>query len=264
MSNDGPREYMVGRSERQTRMYNFGVYHWRRRLRALLLTVGMAVVAAVCWRRWPRRFRPLAVVAMLGAALRGGEVVRNVLSPPPWTLERYKYDALAAEMPLENSRRLLDVGCGTGRSLVGLAPHLPESCAVLGLDVFDDRVILGNGPALVRRNGRQAGINVTPVVGDAARLPLASDSQDAVTACRVLHDLPASAVDPALSEARRVCAPDGRFGLLELPLTPDGVTTPPEEYWHAHVTGAGFDIETAKRIERKGHDGRYVLIVARP
>ena len=255
---------MVGRGERRTRMYNFGVYHWRRRLRTLCVAVGMAVVSAVCWRRESHDFRLFATVAMLGAVLRGGDAVRRVLSPPPWVVERYKYDALAAEMPLEGAQRLLDVGCGTGRSLVGLAPHLSESCAISGLDVFDDRIILGNGPALVRRNGRQAGIDVTPVVGDAARLPLASDSQDAVTACRVLHDLPASAVDPALSEARRVCAPDGRFGLLELPLTPDGVTTPPEEYWHAHVTGAGFDIETAKRIERKGHDGRYVLIVARP
>lgn len=245
-------------------MYNFGVYHWRRRLRTLGVALGMALVAAACWRRDSRRFRLLAIVVMLGAALRGGEVIQHVLSPPPWTVERYKYDALAAELSLGGAERLLDVGCGTGRSLVGLAPHLSNSCAVFGLDVFDDRVILGNAPALARRNGRRAGIDVTPVVGDAARLPLRGGSQDAVTACRVLHDLPASAVAPALSEAHRVCAPEGQFGLLELPLTPDGVTAPPEAYWHERVTAAGFDIETATRIDRRGRDDRYVLLVARP
>lgn len=42
---------------------------------------------------------------------------------------------------------------------------------MVGLDVFDDRVILGNALLLARRNGRNTGIDATPVVGDVARLP---------------------------------------------------------------------------------------------
>lgn len=246
-------------------MYNFGMYHWRRRLRTVLSAVGMAAVAVSIWRRSSsRRVRLVAIAGMCGAVVRGVTVVRRVLSPPPWALERYKYDALAVEVPFERADRALDVGCGTGRSLVGLAPYVPDACTLLGLDVFDDRVILGNAAALARHNARQAGIDVTPVVGDAVRLPVATDSQDVVTACRVLHDLPASAVEPALCEARRVCAPGGVVGVLELPLTPDGVTSPPEEYWPERVREAGLEILTFDRASRKGRADQYVLIIATP
>lgn len=257
---------MVVRGETTvTTMYNFGVYHWQRRLRTLLSAGGIVLGSTVLWRTSrSRRLRLLATMGALGATARAVGATRRVLSPPPWAIERYKYDALAAELPLEGAESVLDIGCGTGRSLVGLAPHLPESCSVVGLDVFDDRVILGNAPALARRNGRCAGIDVTPIAGDAARLPLETRTQDVVTACRVFHDLPAAAVDPAVREARRVCASDGVFGMLELPLTPDGVTAPPETYWRERVTAAGFDIETEKRIDRRGRDGRYILIVAKP
>jgi SAM-dependent methyltransferase len=245
--------------------YNFGVYHWRRRFRSVLSVLGALFVAGMVWRRSSsRRLRVIAFVATLGAAIRGRRVVRRLLSPPPWVIERYKYDALAAYLPLERANRALDIGCGTGRSLVGLASHVPDSCQMFGLDVFDDRVILGNGPALAQRNSRNAGIDATPIIGDAARLPLATDSQDIVTACRVLHDLPASDSDRALREACRVCTPDGVLGVLELPITPDGVPDEPGEYWRNRVSEAGFDIRTFDRLQRKQGDGRYIIIVATP
>lgn len=158
----------------------------------------------------------------------------------------------------------LDIGCGTGRSLVGLAPHIPERYSVIGLDVFDDRVILGNAPRLARRNARKAGLDATPIADDAVRLPLTEDSQGIITACRVLHDLPAEDVDRALREARRVCEPEGTLGVLELPITPDGIAVPPAAYWRDRVAEAGFDIETVERIERTRRDDPYVLIVAPP
>lgn len=197
------------------------------------------------------------------AAGRGVGGFSKLFRPPPWALERYKYEALAVELPLGRAQRVLDVGCGTGRSLVGLAPHLPESTSVVGLDVFDDRVILGNAPLLARRNAREAGIEITPVRGDAAHLPVATGSQDVVTACRVLHDLPEEDVDAALREARRVCAPDGVLGVLELPVVPDGVDDP-EAYWRSRITEAGFSVRRTRRVERTRDGEPYVVIVARP
>lgn len=246
-------------------MYYFGLYHWRRRFRRVLLALcGLALSAILVRRRPFRAARPFGVLLALGATRRAVGTLLTLLRPPPWALERYKYDALVAELPLEGASTVLDVGCGTGRSLVGLAPQVPDGCTVVGLDVFDDRVILGNAPLLARRNAREAGVEVTPVRGDAARLPIAGDTQEVVTACRVLHDLPAEDHDRALREIRRVCAPDGALGVLELPVVPDGIESDPEMYWREQVDGAGFSVEGAKRVERRRGGEPYVVIVATP
>ncbi|WP_226481595.1 class I SAM-dependent methyltransferase [Natrinema amylolyticum] len=188
-------------------------------------------------------------------------VLRGLLSPPPWALERAKYDALAVRLPLAGADRILDVGCGTGRSLVGLARHVPPGSTVIGLDVFDDRIILGNGPALARRNGARAGLAVSPIIGDATALPFATGSIPVVTACRVLHDLERPAVDRTLREIHRVCEPNGTVGVLELPLVPAGVSADPERYWRDRISAAGFRIDVSERIERDGV-GPYLVIVA--
>lgn len=246
-------------------MYYFGLYHWRRRFRRLAAGVCALLVGATVARRTSSRpLRAMALALTLPALVRAARAGAKLLRPPPWTLERYKYDALAEALPLEGTTRLLDVGCGTGRSLVGLAPHLPENRSVIGLDVFDDRVILGNAPLLARRNAREAGIDVTPIRGDAARLPVAEDSQDVVTACRVLHDLPDDDHDRALEEFRRVCAPDGVLGVLELPIVPDGIENDPETYWRERVTEAGFSVQTVKRVDRRRGGEPYLVFVAMP
>lgn len=243
--------------------YNFGVYHWRERCRTLLSALSVAVCSLLVWRRSSSHgVRLVAAAGMIGGVVRAVEPIRRLLVPPPWTLERYKYDALARELPFEHAAHALDIGCGTGRSLVGLAPHIPDSCSVVGLDVFDDRIILGNAPLLARHNGQRADIDASPVIGDAARLPVATDSQDVVTACRVLHDLPAADAERALGEAHRVCAPEGRFGVLELPITHDVNSASPEAYWRERVCAAGFTIETLERVDRKRRDDQYVLVVA--
>lgn len=246
-------------------MYNFGLYHWRERLRTALIALG-TLWGSVWLRRatTSRIVRAVAATTALGAVVRVAGPASKLLRPPPWAIERYKYDALAAELPVERAFRALDVGCGTGRSLVGLAPHVPPGCSVIGLDVFDDRVILGNAPQLARRNAREAGLDATPIAGDAARLPVAEDSHDIVTACRVLHDLPAEDGTRTLQEARRVCTPNGTLGVLELLITPDGVTTPPAAYWRDRISEAGFNVRTIRRIERTRRDDPYVLIVATP
>lgn len=246
-------------------MYYFGLYHWRSRFRSILVGCCSLLAVALLGRVTPsRRVRLLAAAISLPALARASRAGSKLLSPPPWALEREKYDALATELPLEDSRTILDIGCGTGRSLVGLAAHLPEGSSVVGLDVFDNRIILGNAPLLARGNARNAGIDVTPIRGDAARLPLAAGSQGVVTACRVLHDLPDGNAERALREARRVCRSTGVLGVLELPITPAGVEADPEAYWRERVEEAGFSIQRVRRVERKGGGEPYIVFVAEP
>lgn len=250
-----------------TPRFNFGVYHWRRRFRRLASALGLLGVASLLWRyggRGSRRTlsRLAAVVLALASVRRGLDPARRLVSPPPWVVETYKYDAVGRELP-DDADRALDVGCGTGRSLVGLASHVPDDCTVVGLDVFDARVILGNGPALARRNAARADLDAEVVAGDASRLPVGDATQDAVTACRVLHDLPRDDAERALAEARRVCRPDGRLGVLELPLT-HGTDADPLDYWRGLVENAGFEVRHARRVSRDGEETGYVVVVAEP
>lgn len=241
-------------------MYYFGVYHWRRRFSRLALAALALTVGALGLRRWRRAGDTWALLLGGGLVAWGGETgrgpLRRLLDPPPWHVETHKYETLATMLPLESAARVADLGCGTGRSLVGLAPAIPADTTVVGFDVFDDRVILGNGPALAQRNAAVAGIAVEPVRGDAAALPLAADSVDVLTACRVLHDLPKPAAETALSEVRRVLAPDGTLGVLELPL-PHDADVPPTDYWTDLVADAGFTV-----TERRTLDDRYTLLAA--
>ncbi|WP_254538209.1 class I SAM-dependent methyltransferase [Halomarina litorea] len=242
-------------------MYYFGIYHWRRRGRAIALGTLSVVLGGLLAVRPGRSLRRLAGLgAACWGARSGGRALRRLAGSPPWHVETAKYEALAALLPLDDADAVLDVGCGTGRSLVGLAGALSAGTTLLGLDVFDDRVILGNGPALARRNARLAGVDPALLRGDAARLPVVDGGVDVVTACRVLHDLPREAARRAVREAHRACSPGGTLGVLELPL-PHDADADPATYWRDLVREAGFTVD---HCEERTVDGReYVLVVGR-
>lgn len=239
--------------------YNFGLYHWRRRLRRLAGSL-LAVLLGFLLLRERSRFRTLCggllVAAGVGRAIRP---LRRILDPPPWALEREKYERLAEGLPLDRADNVLDVGSGTGRSVVGIAPFLRPTTNVVALDVFDSRVILGNAAGLTRTNAAAAGIDLTALRGDASHLPIRSNSQDVVTLSRILHDLPDEhTADAALSEARRVLSQEGTLGVLEVPVTHDESEQDALAYWEERVRKAGFTL-----LEATWVDG-YVLIRAAP
>lgn len=238
--------------------YNFGVYHWRRRLRAVAGGLAGLVVGVALWRRGRVWSRLAGAVLVFAGVNRLRDPLQRVLDPPPWSLEGSKYERLAADLDLEPDERLLDVGTGTGRSLVGQSPAVPGSVTTTALDVFDARVILGNGPRLASRNASRAGLDVRVLRGDATTLPIGTDTQDAVTISRVLHDLPDEpSADAALAESRRVLAPDGRLGVLEVPVAHDDEADP-LAYWRERIEAAGFEVDTAEWV-----DG-YLLFHAEP
>lgn len=128
-------------------MYNFGFYHWRRWIRLIFESLGIAGAALLVWRRTTSR-----IVRVLAAIIGGvsiwyaAKTALKLLQPLPWQLGEEIYTELALQLPYDSADQVLDIGCGTGRSLVGLAPYIPESCSVVGIDIFTDEIILGNTP----------------------------------------------------------------------------------------------------------------------
>jgi SAM-dependent methyltransferase len=132
---------------------------------------------------------------------------------------------LAAE-DLAGAQRVLDIGCGEGQ-IARLAVR-GGATSVVGVDPTWAQVA----------EGRRRGGGPVYARAEAARLPFADASFDAVVACLVFEHI--EAVDDALAEVGRVLQPGGRFlFFLNHPLlqTPgsgwidDQILDPPEQYW---------------------------------
>lgn len=109
---------------------------------------------------------------------------------------------------------LADIGCGPGFFALPAAKLLTEG-RVLAIDLQQDSL------DIVARDAAEAGLhNIETIRADAADLPLAADSVDAVLMARFLNSFPQR--DAILREALRVLRPSGRLYLVQW----DTVATP--------------------------------------
>jgi ArsR family transcriptional regulator len=138
--------------------------------------------------------------------------------------------ALAHHLPL-NSKRLLDIGTGTGRLLEVLAPKVEHA---VGID--QSREML----ALARANLARAGIDNAEIrQADMYALPFEAQSFDVVTIHHVLHyaDDPAS----ALAEAARVTKAGGV--VLVVDFSPHDLVELKREHAHVHLGFADNQVQ---------------------
>jgi ubiquinone/menaquinone biosynthesis C-methylase UbiE len=111
--------------------------------------------------------------------------------------------------------RVLDLGCGFGKSTVPIAQRFPDA-RVEGVDFSAPCLRMAVGTA------KEAGIgNVRYRQGDAANTELPDESFDLVTSTMLLHELPPEALDRVLGEAQRVLQPGGRMVHLDFYHFPD-------------------------------------------
>jgi demethylmenaquinone methyltransferase/2-methoxy-6-polyprenyl-1,4-benzoquinol methylase len=124
----------------------------------------------------------------------------------------WRRDALEAAS-LAPGMRVLDVATGTGKLAMGAAARVAPDGQVVGLDPAAEMLARARRASRASR-AAAAARRVTWVQADAADLPFADGTFDAVTIGFGLRNLPDAAA--ALRELARVAAPGGRVVVLEI------------------------------------------------
>ena len=174
------------------------------------------------------------------------------LPPVQRAIYRPVQDAVVAELRRAGSRRVLDVGCGTGLLTDRIAAELGAEL-VCGCDFS-----LG-----MLQQAAAGGRRAAWVQGDALRLPLRGGTVDAVVSTESFHWFPDQ--DAAIAEFQRVLVPGGRFVVAMV--NPSAATLarsahrvsaalgepaswPTRDELRAALERAGFEVEGQRRVTR--------------
>ncbi|AFZ73859.1 class I SAM-dependent methyltransferase [Natronobacterium gregoryi] len=118
--------------------------------------------------------------------------------------QREAWLSLLRELTTDGTRRVLDLGCGTGTVSLLLAELGYD---VTGLDISSGML------ERARSKARKADCTIEYHTGDAETLPFAENAFDVVTARHLIWTLPHP--ETAIDEWRRVVQPGGRLVLVE-------------------------------------------------
>lgn len=124
---------------------------------------------------------------------------------------RYR-DRLIASLGLRGGERVLDVGCGSGLLLIGVAKHLTSGKSV-GIDLWQTVDQSGNCVDRTLQNARIEGVeNLIEVeTGDMRKMPFADAEFDVAVSCAAIHNIKTKAGRAeAIREIARVLKPGAK------------------------------------------------------
>lgn len=108
--------------------------------------------------------------------------------------------------------RILEIGFGTGHSLIALAEAVGESGHVSGVDIAEGMLAITS--KRVERESLRRRVSLT--VGEAPPLAYDDGNFDAVVLSFTLELFPLDTIPVLLSEIRRVLVPGGRLGVVSM------------------------------------------------
>lgn len=231
--------------------YDFG-YPWQITWIHLFPLVLGLTAAVLGWRlEWRRWIVALAGgVGIWGAA--GLVIIHTIMgglnAPQRLSSERF----LAS-----GEGRVLDVGAGSGRGLIGLLLARPRAVGT-ALDIYSGFYgVADNTPERMMRNARIAGVasRANTITADATKMPLADASYDAAISSYAIDHMGREGTPKAIKEVARVLKPNGEFLLqivnpdiwvkVLMPIPHVGINAhlkPNPARWRAMLHDAGFEI----------------------
>lgn len=136
--------------------------------------------------------------------------------------------------------RILDIGCGSGRTSIMAGTAYPEA-RIVALDNFSASYIRGHGKENTLRNFRVAGMGERAQVqeGDMRSMPFEAEEFDAAVSSYAIDHMTRDEIPGVLAEVNRVLRPDGRFLLMVIVPNLWGVITY-GPFLHMHFLGRSF------------------------
>jgi ubiquinone/menaquinone biosynthesis C-methylase UbiE len=128
----------------------------------------------------------------------------------------YKFHRLFVEtsMPRRPFRRIVDLGCGFGKSTWPLKKAHPEA-EVIGIDLAAPCL------RLAAERASAQGLEIEFRQANASSTGLEGDSADLVTSTMLLHETPVGELPKLLEESARLLVPGGLLRFLDFQLTGD-------------------------------------------
>jgi ubiquinone/menaquinone biosynthesis C-methylase UbiE len=125
---------------------------------------------------------------------------------------KFHHAFVATAIPRRRYRRIVDLGCGFGKSTWPFKASFPEA-EVIGVDLSAPCLAL----AVERAN--EKGLAIRFRHADCARTGLEAGSADLVTSTMLLHEMPMPQVKATFKEAARLLAPGGVLRFLDFTYT---------------------------------------------
>ncbi len=132
---------------------------------------------------------------------------------------------------VQTGQHVLEIGFGTGHSLVELVQAVGPTGKAFGIDLSDKMVEISQ--KLAEKEGMEERIELT--CGDALYLPYESESFDCIFMSFTLELFDTPEIPLVLAECKRVLKPEGRIVIIGMSrLLPEGLVMEFFEWTHRH------------------------------